>query len=286
MFYRMSTLGPGHMPRLGSNVIDEAGVRLIHDWIRQLPATGLVSDANARASAQISAEVNFLRGESALAAGYLKEHVDQFLNSPGMALRLTPALGEDTFNSQVRAAVVARAMASEQAEIRDLFERFLPEEKRVKRLGSIVKPQEILALPGDVERGRKLFFEVQGVQCKNCHRIGGKGQEVGPDLDTIGKKYDRAAILDNILFPSKQIEEKYLTWRLETKRGQFYSGLLVSKDATTVVLKDANAKQIAVKMDDVESLVTEQKSLMPELLLRDLTAEQVADLTAFLSSLK
>src|SRR5262249_52754368 len=162
----------------------------------------------------------------------------------------------------------------------------LPEEKRVKRLGAIVKPEEILAIKGDSERGRKLFFEVQGVQCKNCHRIGGQGQEVGPDLDGIGKKYDRAAILDNILFPSKQIEQKYLTWRVETKRGQFYSGLLVSKDATKIVLKDSNAKLIDVKADDIENMATEQKSLMPELLLRDMTAEQVADLTAYLSSLK
>ena len=43
------------------------------------------------------------------------------------------------------------------------------------------------------------------MQCKTCHRIGGKGTEVGPDLDGIGKKYDRAQILENILDPSKQI---------------------------------------------------------------------------------
>jgi putative heme-binding domain-containing protein len=286
MFYRMSTLGPGHMPRLGSNVIDETGVRLIHDWIKQLPATGQVSDANSRASARLAAEVNFLRGESAPGAGFLKEHIDPFLASPTMALRLTPALAEESFSDQVRTAIVAKAMTSEQPEVRDLFERFLPEEKRVKRLGAIVKPEEILAIKGDLDRGRKLFFEAQGIQCRNCHRIGGQGQEVGPDLDGIGKKYDRAAILDNILFPSKQIDQKYLTWRVETKRGQFYSGLLVNKDATKVVLKDANAKLIEVKTDDIENMATEQKSLMPELLLRDMTAEQVADLTAYLSSLK
>src|SRR5438874_2459815 len=37
MFYRTSTLGPARMPRLGSNVVDEAGVRLLHDWIARLP---------------------------------------------------------------------------------------------------------------------------------------------------------------------------------------------------------------------------------------------------------
>ena len=124
------------------------------------------------------------------------------------------------------------------------------------------------------------------MQCKNCHRIAGKGTEVGPDLDLIGKKYDRAGILDNILFPSKQIEEKYLTYLVETKKGQVHSGLLVSKDATKVVLKDATNKRIEIPAGDVELLVPQQKSLMPDLLLRDLTAEQVADLTAFLSSLK
>ena len=95
-----------------------------------------------------------------------------------------------------------------------------------------------------------------------------------------------AGILDNILFPSKQIEAKYLTYVLETKRGQVHSGLLIAKDASKVVLKDATAKLIEVPAGDVENLTPQQKSLMPDLLLRDFTAEQVADLTAFLSSLK
>ena len=33
------------MPRIGSNVVDEAGVRLLHNWIAKLPGTGLVGDA-------------------------------------------------------------------------------------------------------------------------------------------------------------------------------------------------------------------------------------------------
>jgi putative heme-binding domain-containing protein len=169
---------------------------------------------------------------------------------------------------------------------RDLFEKFLPEDKRVKRLGDVVRPEQILSLKGDVERGRKLFFEATGVQCRNCHRIGGKGVEVGPDLDAIGKKYDRAAILENILTPSKQIEAKYLTYLVVTNKGQTHTGLLVSKDANKVVLKDAANKLIEIAAGDVDTMTTQQKSLMPDLLLRDMTAEQVADLTALLSSLK
>jgi uncharacterized repeat protein (TIGR03806 family) len=282
LFYRMSTLGPGRMPRIGSGVVDETGVKLIHDWIAGLPGTGLVGDAASRTSARDAATVDQLRA----AGSDLDRRLDALLASTPSALRLAQTLGAGRVPSDVRAAALARATKSEVSEVRDLFERFLPEEQRVKRLGSVIKPEQILALPGDPARGRKLFFETSGVQCRSCHRIAGQGTEVGPDLDQIGKKYDRAQILDQILFPSKQIDDKYLAYVLETKQGQAYTGLLVSKDAAKVVLKDATGKRIEVAAADVEVLAPQAKSLMPELLLRDLTAEQVADLTAFLRALK
>ena len=41
LFYRMSKLGSGRMPRLGSSVIDAFGLSLIHSWIDQLPSEPL-----------------------------------------------------------------------------------------------------------------------------------------------------------------------------------------------------------------------------------------------------
>ena len=43
--HRMSTLGVGRMPTLGSTVVDEQGLELIRAWIRSLPNRG---DAYAR----------------------------------------------------------------------------------------------------------------------------------------------------------------------------------------------------------------------------------------------
>src|SRR5262249_30715423 len=37
LYYRMAKLGPGRMPHLGSEIVDENGLRLVHDWIRNLP---------------------------------------------------------------------------------------------------------------------------------------------------------------------------------------------------------------------------------------------------------
>ncbi|HEY7327835.1 MAG TPA: PQQ-dependent sugar dehydrogenase [Gemmataceae bacterium] len=286
LFYRMAKRGPGRMPRIGSDEVDEAGLNLIHDWIAHLPGAGVVSDASVRHAADTAAAIDRLCKTKGTSAEELRPLIDPLLASTNTALRLMRAVDEGALSADVREAVVTRAAQSESVEVRDLFERFLPEEKRVKRLGNVIRPETILALRGDVSRGRKLFFEAPGVQCRNCHRVEGKGTEVGPDLDQIGKKYDRAAILDNILFPSKQIDEKYLTHLIETKQGRVHTGILVSKDANKVILKDANNKQIEVTAGDIELQTTQQKSLMPDLLLRDLTADQVADLTAFLSSLK
>ncbi len=59
-----------------------------------------------------------------------------------------------------------------------------------------------------------------------------------------------------------------------------------SKTDAEVVLKVVGDKEVRVPMAKVERFVPQPKSLMPELLLRDLTAEQAADLLEFLSGLK
>ena len=60
----------------------------------------------------------------------------------------------------------------------------------------------------------------------------------------------------------------------------------MKKTASEVVLKDNQNKLIRIPANQIEQLVPQRKSLMPELLLRDMTAQQVADLLAYLSSLK
>ena len=37
LLHRMTLTGLGRMPHIGSRVVDEQGVRLVRDWILQLP---------------------------------------------------------------------------------------------------------------------------------------------------------------------------------------------------------------------------------------------------------
>ena len=73
---------------------------------------------------------------------------------------------------------------------------------------------------------------------------------------------------------------------LETADGRILTGLLEKQSDQEVVLKDAKNKTHTIAANDVERLVRQRKSLMPDLLLRDLTRQQVADLLAYLASLK
>ena len=116
--------------------------------------------------------------------------------------------------------MVAIARNSPLVEVRDLFERFIPEGERIKRLGDVVDRTAILALAGDAARGRAVFTANPAAQCKTCHKAGDVGETVGPDLTKIGAKYNKAALLDQILEPSKTIDPPYITHLVETKDGR------------------------------------------------------------------
>jgi putative heme-binding domain-containing protein len=327
LFYRMSKLGRGRMPHLGSEIVDERGVRLLHDWIRQLPlhrdervllerlcaldetavltqehdewptrvkqAALAVARADGREQPtpedQQKAEVQLRAQASHRVRVRVTERADaisRLLTSTGSALLLADALGEGRVPASIRPLVLKTAAASLDPQVRDLFERFLPDEQRIKRLGALIRPEQILSLKGDAGRGRELFFKAGGLQCANCHRIAGTGSTLGPDLSQIGKKYTRALILENILEPSKTIEAQYQTYVVETDDGKLFTGLLGSKTDREVVLRDVGDKEVRLPAGKVVSMAPQKTSIMPEQLLRDLTAEQAADLVEFLASLK
>lgn len=288
LLYRMSKTGGGRMPHIGSSEVDREGIELIHNWIRQLPAnsakdmTGSATAAKLRAEEE--AEFKLLRSEEG--TEQRAKLLEGLLSSTSGALMLQRGIDRHELPPEVASLTIEKAALHGEVSIRDLFERYLPEERRLRRLGSVVRPEQILSLPGDAARGKRVFFETAGVACKNCHRVQQEGKQVGPELTAIGKKYNRAQLLESMLEPSKLIEPKYVTYLVELDDGRLLTGLLLKKDDQEVVLKDAQDNEIRIGTKEIERLVPQRQSLMPDLLLRDMTAEQAADLLAYLSSLQ
>ena len=277
LYYRVSKLGGGRMPRLGSDHVDLAAADMIHDWIAGLnPNTfGAPAVIPERLAAQLAADSAAARTTA----------ITTLTNTTRGALALLRWLNDHSA-PRLQEEVLAVTRTHPATEVRDLFERFLPPDQRVQRLGTVVDRAAILRLPANAERGRKLFFDNPAAACKNCHRIAKQGENLGPDLSQIGKKHTAAQLLDHILEPSKFMEPKYVPYLMETAAGQIFTGLLEKKTEREVWLKDARNRIHKVAIEEIELLVRQRKSMMPELLLRDLTAQQVADLVAFLAALK
>lgn len=293
LLYRMAKLGGGRMPHIGSAEVDRAGVDLIDNWIRQMPQDTPKSDADKEKSTHET--TTKLRQAEAADLALLKtteseiaqrELVDRLLGSTSGAMLLLRSVDRRELPAAAAVMTIEQANSHKDLTVRDLFERFLPAEQRIKRLGSAVMAEQILSMQGDSVRGKRLYFESTTVSCKNCHRIQQEGKEVGPELTTIGKKLTRAQILESLLEPSKFIEPKFVTYLAETTDGQILTGLLLNKDEKEVVLKDAQDKLVRIPSGQIEQLVPQRQSLMPDLLYRDLTAQQLADLLEFLSSMR
>jgi putative heme-binding domain-containing protein len=170
--------------------------------------------------------------------------------------------------------------------IRDLFEGYLPRDARKERkLGSNPRAGAVLTVKGDPGRGERLFWSPPN-QCGSCHRIGDRGTPVGPDLTSIGRTRSREDLLESVLDPSRRIEPGYVTYVAAMVDGKVQTGLLVRRDDRRVVLRDGKGQEIILAAGDVEELRLSRASLMPEGQLADLTAQEAADLIAYLQSLR
>jgi putative heme-binding domain-containing protein len=289
LYYRMCKLGRGRMPHLGSQMVDVDGVQLIRDWILDMTKTETGSKDLAHLDASARLWQQMLSAERDVSPADRQTAVDGLLSSANGAIRLATVLsqrGSTSISPQARQLAVRRGSQHPDAVIRDLFESFIPEQMRTKRLGSTIDPRSILTREANLDRGRQLFVESQNMQCRNCHRVAGRGKSVGPDLDHIGTRLSPQEILTSILDPSRRVDAKFQTWLAQTESGELISGLLVEKSADVVVLRDLSGKDIRIRRDEIELLVAQKKSLMPDLLLRDCTAQDAADLLAYLTSLK
>lgn len=260
LYFRMAKFGKDRMPHLGSERIDEAGLKLIDDWITSLEPSSPKTDSDRAAAETVS-----------------------LLTDPQTALVAARRLGRGELPPAERDALLTAAAALPSSPIRDLFEGYFPADAHDKKLGSSPRPRTILALAGDSTRGEQLFWST-AVNCGSCHKIGNRGVTVGPDLSAIGKQRTREDLLDSLLEPSRRIEPKFAAYIARATDGRIITGLVVNRDASGAILRDAQNKEITLPTADIDQLQPSRRSLMPDNQMASLTKQQAVDLLAYLSS--
>ena len=144
-------------------------------------------------------------------------------------------------------------------------------------LNKVFSIQAITRLKPEAAKGKAIFAGT----CATCHKAGNLGNDLGPELTTIGKKYDRVSLLDAIINPSASIVFGYEPWLIKTKDGQSVYGFLIG-DGQTVVVKDISRQQHVIKAADIVSRKKMDISLMPDPANLGLDEKKLADIAEFL----
>ena len=136
----------------------------------------------------------------------------------------------------------------------------------------------------DFDNGRKMF---SAAACYACHRFGNAGGMNGPDLTGSGGRYSPHDLLDQIINPSKEINEQFAPIVVTKNDGSIVSGVVVNLKGDNVTLNtdltDPN-QRVNIDRKEVKEMEVSTVSPMPPMLLNMLNEEEVLDLLAYVLS--
>ncbi len=142
-------------------------------------------------------------------------------------------------------------------------------------------------LTGDPEKGKEIFFDPDSkAPCAKCHTVGDKGGKVGPELTNVAGTRELQYIIESVLEPSAVIASGYEPYLVVTKDGEFIAGIKKGEDDKTVTLSDNEGTLHKISKDNIEKIVQQKKSIMPENFRDLLTVEEFHNLLAFLQTLQ
>jgi len=133
------------------------------------------------------------------------------------------------------------------------------------------------------QRGKWSFT----TKCSSCHSArSGEGELLlGPNLANIGVASQPQYLIESILQPSKVLKTGFQVETLETKDGQTFSGQMETRDQK-IIIKRRGTESLKIPMTNVKRRTTSHISPMPEGLDNTMPVSELADLTAYLLTLK
>jgi putative membrane-bound dehydrogenase-like protein len=155
----------------------------------------------------------------------------------------------------------------------------LPPTKDGKPLPPLTR---LLEMKGDAASGTQVFQTI----CFQCHQVNGQGTNFGPPLSEVGSKLGRDALYTSILYPSAAIEHNYVGNIVKVKSGDEWVGIIQSEIEAEIQLRIAGGIVMPIKKSEIVSRKEMKESIMPEELQKSMTAQDLADVVEYLSTLK
>jgi putative heme-binding domain-containing protein len=134
------------------------------------------------------------------------------------------------------------------------------------------------------ENGRRMFA---AAACFACHRFGNEGGMTGPDLTSAGRRYSPRDLFDQIVNPSKEINEQFVPMVILTDDGLTHTGVVVNLNGDRITVNTDPAdpyKRVDIGRKTIELMEPSKVSPMPAGLLAPLTKDEILDLVAYVLS--
>ncbi|MAS94063.1 MAG: heme-binding protein [Verrucomicrobiales bacterium] len=243
-------------------------------------------------------QMEYARSLRFLKKGWTPELREQQLNWFLKAANYKGGASFDKFIEFIRTDSLATFTDAEKRELAELIAKEPEKKSAIENMGAVFAGRtptmwtldELSAaaengMTGrDFANGRKMFT---AAACYACHRFGNAGGMTGPDLTGSGGRYSPHDLLDQIINPSKEINEQFAPIVVTKNNGDIVSGVVVNLSGDNVTLNtdlsDPN-QRVNIDRKEVESIEVSKVSPMPPLLLSMLTKEEVLDLVAYVLS--
>ncbi|MEZ6138337.1 MAG: c-type cytochrome [Pirellulaceae bacterium] len=169
--------------------------------------------------------------------------------------------------------------------LENLGEVFVGRESREWTLEELAIAAEDGLIHRDFATGQRMFA---ASGCYACHRFGNQGGMTGPDLTSAGRRFSPRDLLDQIVNPSKVINEQFSSISVLTVDGDIHTGVVVNLNGDSMTintdLTDPN-QRVNIDRKEIEELRVSNVSAMPVGLMNRMTKDEILDMLAYIISM-
>ncbi len=224
--------------------------------------------------------VALTKGWPGFSARAKSQAVSALLARPERAVELLQAIQAGAIPPSDLTTAQARFLRNHpNAKVRQLAVRVLVETPAHKIQAVVDAYQPALGLKGDAAAGRQIFSQ----RCTPCHRLGGMGFAVGPDLVS-AKSNGKDKLLISVLDPSREVAPQYIAFNIETRDDESYVGIIANETTSSITVRQAYGKEDVIMRSNIKTMKSQKQSLMPEGLEAGLTTQDFANLLQFIST--
>ena len=148
----------------------------------------------------------------------------------------------------------------------------------VRTLSGVSAP----ASTGNAGIGEQIFR----ANCSTCHRVNGRGGQLGPDLSRIGSGRPRAGLLGKLRGSSDFVRPGYEPVTIVTRDGERIRGIKKNEDEFSIQIMDTRERLQGYLKASVTTVTIEKQSLMPVYGPDRLNDRDLDDLLQYLTSLR